>query len=222
MLHYTLDAFGCMCACVHVWKLSPTSHKLWFFPAVLKKHSGHKCSCEPTSWVCLLFSVILNLPHSLAWCIFPSPPAVHVTNLLCDIFWQRSRGDKRSRSLDASITITFLWSNAISLLSSLRFWLPPKTSVLLKPKRSFWKRRLLPRATGVPVLLNKQLPHERCWLLCEPSQGVSAWRLAQTVRSMYGACGEALCSLSLHLPLYLCILATKWRNKRMCLCCTCS
>lgn len=43
-----------------------------------------------------------------------------------------------------------------------------------------------------PGFLNKQLPRERCWLLRKPSRGVNAWRLAQTAKPRYGACGRAL------------------------------
>lgn len=53
-----------------------------------------------------------------------------------------------------------------------------------------------------PGSLNERLPHERRWLLCEPSRGVNAWRLAQTAKTqIWSMWWGSLCSLSLHLPL---------------------
>ncbi len=178
--------------------LSPPSHKLWFFPAVFKKtHSGHKFFSEPASWFCLLCSVILNLRHSLAWCIFPSPPSVNVTNILCDIFWCRTRGDKRAKSPwrinDNYIPIEqWLFS---SLLIASRRLSPlnlPSSLFYFKNYKVILETQITASCNRRPGFLNKRLPHERCWLRCKPSRGVNAWRSAQTAKPRYGACGAAL------------------------------
>lgn len=64
----------------------------------------------------------------------PSPSFfINVTDLLCDIFWRRSRGDKRTSSPDASIMVTFLWNGAMSALfpSPAEDFLPKSPFLLL-------------------------------------------------------------------------------------------
>jgi len=113
------------------------------------------------------------------------------------MLWHRSRGDKRAGSPDASITIAFLWNNAISSLPSsagedlytldifFYFSFFPR---LYEPRRSSWKRGSKAPCNRRPATL----PRGRRWLLCEPSRGVNAWRLAQTAKPRYAACGGAL------------------------------
>lgn len=85
-----------------------------------------------------------------------------------------------------------------------------------------------------PGFLNKRLPYERCWLLCKPSQGVNAWRLAQTAKPRYGACGGALSAVCPYIcpaanyphtcTCFACVHTHRYtgQNKIICSCCTCT
>lgn len=72
--------------------------------------------------------------------------------------------------------------------------LNPLFSVTEKPKRSFKELQTAASCNRHPEFKanNSLMCAERRWLLCEPSQSVSAWRLAQTTKPRYRACGGAL------------------------------
>lgn len=156
----------------------------------------------------MLCSVILNL-LALWYDVFSHPlPSVDVTNLLCDMLWHRSRGDKKADSPDASITIAFLWNTAISPLPASPLKASPLNLLsslfcIHKPQRSCSKRISQPFRTG-----RSQVSPSRAALAArqaKPSCECMAARPDTTtqIRSMWWG---SLCSLSLHLP--LCQLGT--------------
>lgn len=68
----------------------------------------------------------------------------------------------------------------------------PPSLIYFKNYRVILETQIAASCNRRPGFLNKRLPHERCWLRCKPSRGVNAWRLAQTAKPRYGACGAAL------------------------------
>lgn len=114
-------------------------------------------------------------------------PSPWKCNLLRDIFWRRSGGDKRSRSADTSITVTFLQNNVLSALLPSPRWPSPLNQ--LPPVCCWAGKERSPCAASALKFSNRTLRHEGRWLLFKPRRGGKAWQPAQTPKLRYRACG---------------------------------